>query len=114
MDISNLLTDVAPALIAAGSLLWSFSKQITKIEAKMQSLNHRIDDAKISIESNRQGRIEVFGVINETLKPKDSEMSERLARLEEKMSRNIDVPEIYTRLAKLESEIKCIDSKKDN
>lgn len=106
-SFSSLITEIAPAIIAAGGLLWSFSKQITKIEAKLQSLEHAIQDCKDGIEGNRQGRIEVFGVINNSLKPKDSEVSERLARLEEKalVKTSVDPKDVYTRIAKLESRL---------
>lgn len=110
-SFGSLLTEVAPAIIAAGSLLWSFSKQITKIEAKLQTLTHAVKDCKDGIEGNRQGRIEVFGVINNILKPKDNEVSERLARLEEKAltKASVDPKDVYTRIAKLESRLDSLE-----
>lgn len=107
-SFAQILTEIAPAIIAGGGLLWSFSKQITHIEAKLQNLEHSISDCKEGINLNRQGRIEVFGVINGTLKPKDNDMSERLARVEERQGHSINISELYTRLARLESEMSCL------
>ena len=111
MDLANVLTEIAPALVFGGGLLWNFSKQITKIDAQIQALEHRVSDCKGHIEGNRQGRIEVFGVINNTLKPKDNELSERLARVEERLNGGADLSEIYQELATLKAELKC--SKKE-
>ena len=108
-SLSSIITESAPAIIAAGGLLWSFSKQITHIEANLQALEHQIDDCKKAIEGNRQGRLEIFGVLNNSLKPKDNELSERLARVEEQVRQGITPSEVYTRLAKLESELQCKD-----
>ena len=106
MDIANILTEIAPALVFGGGLLWNFSKAITKIETQLQSLQHQVEDCKGHIEGNRKGRIEVFGVINGSLKPKDNEMSERLARVEEKLNSGANLSEIYQKLATLEAEMK--------
>ena len=99
------IMDIIPVLIASGGLLWSFSKQVTRIESELLHLRHQIDDCKAAIESNRQGRIEVFGVINGTLKPKDDSLNERLARVETKLDAGITPSEVYTRLAKIEAEL---------
>ena len=107
-NISGYFMDLVPVLVAAGGLLWNFSKQITRIEATLQSLKHQITDCKAAIESNRQGRIEVFGVINNTLKAKDNELSDRMARAETKLDQGITPSEVYTRLAKLEAELDAI------
>lgn len=107
-NISQLLMDVLPAIVAAGGLLWSFSKQITHIEAQLQALAHQVQDCKDGIEANRQGRIEVFGVINNNLKPKDEQTSERLARVETRLNEGIAPSEVYTRLAKIEAEIEVL------
>lgn len=104
-DMSTLLIDILPAIVTAGGLLWSFSKQITRIEAQLQGLEHQVKDCKDGIESNRQGRIEVFGVINNNLKPKDEVNSERLARVETRLNEGIAPSEVYTRLAKIEAEL---------
>lgn len=101
-DFTSIITEIMPALIFCGGLLWNFSKSITRIEAKLQALEHQIEDCKKAIESNRQGRLEIFGVINGTLKPKDNEMSERLAKVEVQV---VAPSEVYTRLAKIEAEI---------
>ncbi len=101
-EISSILTEIMPALIFCGGLLWNFSKSITKIEAKLQALEHQLEDCKKSIADNRQGRLEIFGVINNVLKPKDNDLSERLAKVEVKV---IAPSEVYTRLAKIEAEI---------
>lgn len=108
MDMAQFVMDVAPVLAATGGLLWNFSKKVTKIEAQMQALQHQVDDCRGLIEGNRQGRIEVFGVINNTLKTKDNEMSERLARVETVVQAGITPAEVYTRLAKIEAELKTI------
>lgn len=108
MDMAKFFLDVAPVLVATGGLLWNFSKKITAIEAQMQALQHQVEDCKRLIEGNRQGRIEVFGVINNTLKVKDNEMSERLAKVETLVSAGITPSEVYTRLAKLEAELKTL------
>jgi hypothetical protein len=108
MEIAQLVMDVAPVLAATGGLLWNFSKKVTKIEAQMQALEHQVNDCKAAIEGNRQGRIEVFGVINNVLKVKDNEMSERLAKVETIVSTGITPAEVYTRLAKIEAELKTI------
>jgi hypothetical protein len=108
MDVGQIILDIAPVLAATGGLLWKFSKQITKIEAEIQALQHQVEDCKRLIEGNRQGRIEVFGVINNTLKVKDNEISERLARVETLVSAGITPSEVYTRLAKLEAELKTL------
>lgn len=107
-NISQLLMDVLPAIVAAGGLLWSFSKQITHIEARLQSLTHQVQDCKDGIEANRQGRIEVFGVINNDLKPRDEQSSERLARVETRLNEGIAPSEVYTRLAKIEAELEVL------
>ena len=107
MDIANILTEIAPALVFGGGLLWNFSKAITRIQAQIQALEHRLQDSKTHIEGNRQGRRDVFGVINGTLKPKDNELSERLARVEERLNGGADLSEIYQKLATLEAEMKC-------
>lgn len=107
-NISTLLMDILPAIVAAGGLLWNFSKQITRIEAQLQALEHQVRDCKESIEANRQGRIEVFGVINNTLKPRDEQTSERLARVETRLDQGIAPSEVYTRLAKIEAELDVI------
>jgi ribosomal protein S16 len=104
-NLSTVLMDILPAIVAAGGLLWSFSKQITRIEAQLQTLEHQVRDCKDSIESNRQGRIEVFGVINNSLKPRDEQASERLARVETRLNEGIAPSEVYTRLAKIEAEL---------
>jgi hypothetical protein len=104
-SISTLLMDILPAIVAAGGLLWNFSKQITRIEAQLQALEHQVRDCKDSIEGNRQGRIEVFGVINNDLKPRHEIASERLARVETRLNEGIAPSEVYTRLAKIEAEI---------
>lgn len=105
------IMDIIPVLIASGGLLWSFSKQITRIESELLHLRHQIDDCKAAIESNRQGRIEVFGVINGTLKPKDDALNERLARVETKIDAGITPSEVYTRLAKIEAELDARSAK---
>jgi len=107
-NISQLLMDVLPAIVAAGGLLWSFSKQITHIEARLQALTHQVQDCKDGIEANRQGRIEVFGVINNDLKPRDEQSSERLARVETRLNEGIAPSEVYTRLAKIEAELEVL------
>jgi len=107
MNFSSVLTEIAPIMITAGGLLWSFSKQITRIEADLQALQHQVDDCKGHIEGNRQGRIEVFRVINQNLKVKDTELSERLARAETIISHGVD-KETLTRLAHIEAEIKTL------
>jgi hypothetical protein len=101
-EFTSILAEIMPALIFCGGLLWNFSKSITKIEAKLQALEHQLDDCKKGIEGNRQGRLEIFGVINGTLKPKDNQLSERLAKVEVRV---IAPSEVYTRLAKIEAEI---------
>lgn len=111
-SLSKILTEVMPVLAVAGGLLWNFSKQITKIEAQLQGLEHQVDDCKKAIEGNRQGRVEIFGVLNNSLKPKDNELSERLARVEEQARQGITPSEVYTRLAKLESELSCLEKPK--
>mgnify|MGYP003628778314 CR=1 FL=1 len=93
MDYANILTEIAPILATAGGLLWSFSKKV-----------HQIEDMKNHIEGNRQGRIEVFGVINNLLKVKDNELSERLARVETIIEKGIDKDTIQ-RLATIEAEL---------
>lgn len=103
--IAGFVQEVMPALVAAAGLLWSFSKQVTQIEAKLQALQHQLDDCKALIEGNRQGRIEVYGIINNSLKPRDTEISERLARVETTIKTGITPSEVYTRLAKIEAEI---------
>lgn len=108
-SLSNIVTEIMPALAAAGGLLWNFSKQITKIEAQLQALQHQVEDCKSHIEANRQGRVEVFGVLNNTLKPKDNELSERLARVEEQVRQGMTPAEVYSRLAKLEAELTCME-----
>lgn len=108
MDMAQFVMDVAPVLAATGGLLWNFSKKVTKIETEMQALQHQVDDCKRLIEGNRQGRIEVFGVINNTLKVKDNELSERLARVETVVDGGITPAEVYTRLAKIEAELKTL------
>lgn len=107
-EISAHVMDIIPVLVASGGLLWNFSKQITKIEAELQAVKHQVDDCKAAIEGNRQGRIEVFGVINNHLKPKDNELNERLARVETKLDAGITPSEVYTRLAKIEAEIEAL------
>jgi uncharacterized protein YqgV (UPF0045/DUF77 family) len=104
-NFSAYIMDIVPVLLAAGGLLWKFSKQITQIEAQLQALLHQVEDCKKAIEGNRQGRIEVFGVINNSLKVKDNEMSERLAKVETKIDDGITPSEVYSRLAKIEAEI---------
>jgi len=101
-EFTSILTEIMPALIFCGGLLWNFSKSITKIEAKLQAVEHQVEDCKKAIEGNRQGRLEIFGVINGTLKPKDNELSERLAKVEVQV---VAPSEVYTRLAKIEAEI---------
>ena len=104
MDYANILTEIAPILATAGGLLWSFSKKVTRIEAQLAALHHQITDMKNHIEGNRQGRIEVFGVINNLLKVKDNELSERLARVETIIDKGIDKDTIQ-RLATIEAEL---------
>lgn len=104
-SITSFIAEIAPVLVTAGGLLWSFSKQITRIEAELQALQHQMQDCKTSIEQNRQGRIEIFGVINSALKPKDNEVDVRLARVEETIKNGISPAEVYTRLAKIEAEL---------
>jgi hypothetical protein len=106
--VATFMLDVLPAVVAAGGLLWSFSKQITRIEAQLQALEHKVQDCKDSIESNRQGRIDVFGVINNDLKPRHESANERLARVETRLNEGIAPSEVYTRLAKIEAEIEVI------
>ena len=106
-DFTNIIQEIMPALVAGAGLLWSFSKQVTQIEAKLQALQHQLDDCKKLIEGNRQGRIEVFGVINGSLKPRDTEISERLARVETTIETGITPSEVYTRLAKIEAELEA-------
>ena len=91
--------------LSLGVWLWTVSKQVTQIEAKLQALQHQLDDCKALIEGNRQGRIEVYGIINNSLKPRDTEISERLARVETTIKTGITPSEVYTRLAKIEAEI---------
>jgi len=110
-SITSILTEVLPALLAGGGLLWNFSKEITRIQAQLQALRHQVDDCKNHIESNRHGRIDVFGVINSSLKPQIQNASERIARLEERVSGGVDSKEIYSRLARLEAELSCIEEK---
>lgn len=110
-SISSILTEILPAVLAAGGLLWNFSKEITKIQAQLQALNHQLQDCKGHIESNRQGRIEVFNVINNVLKPIDQASSERIARLEERFQSTVDSKEIYSTLARLEAQLQCIEEK---
>ena len=105
MEFSQLIMDILPVLAATGGLLWNFSKKVTKIETQIQALQHQIEDCKAAIEGNRQGRIEVFGVINNTLKIKDNDLSERLARVETVVDGGITPAEVYTRLAKIEAEL---------
>ena len=107
-NITTFMLDVLPAVVAAGGLLWSFSKQITRIEAQLQALEHKVKDCRDSIEANRQGRIEVFGVINNNLKPRHEAANERLARVETRLNEGIAPSEVYTRLAKIEAEIEVI------
>jgi len=104
MDYANILTEIAPILATAGGLLWSFSKKVTRIEAQLAALQHQLQDMKNHIEGNRQGRIEVFGVINNLLKVKDNELSERLARVETIIEKGIDKDTIR-RLATIEAEL---------
>ena len=104
MDYANIVTEIAPILATAGGLLWSFSKKVTRIEAQLAALHHQITDMKNHIEGNRQGRIEVFGVINNLLKVKDNELSERLARVETIIEKGIDKDTIQ-RLATIEAEL---------
>ena len=104
MDYANILTEIAPILATAGGLLWSFSKKVTRIEAQLAALHHQITDMKNHIEGNRQGRIEVFGVINNLLKVKDNELSERLARVETIIEKGIDKDTIR-RVATIEAEL---------
>ena len=106
-SVSTLLMDILPAIVAAGGLLWNFSKQITRIEAQLQALTHQVQDCKDSNEANRQGRIEVFGVINNDLKPRHEIASERLARVETRLNEGIAPSEVYTRLAKIEAELEA-------
>ena len=106
--IASLFMEVMPAVVAACGLLWNFSKKVTKIEAQLQAMEHQIEDCKHLIEGNRQGRIEVFGVINGALKPKDADLSERMARVETVIQAGITPSEVYTRLAKLEAEIETL------
>lgn len=108
MNVSQLLMDILPAIVAAGGLLWNFSKQITRIEAQLQALEHQVRDCKDNIEANRQGRIEVFGVINNNLKPRHEAASERLARVETRLNEGIAAGEVYTRLAKIEAELEIL------
>ncbi|MAF79891.1 hypothetical protein CL629_02300 [bacterium] len=103
----SILQEVMPAIIGCAGLLWSFSKKVTQIEAQLQALQHQITDCKKLIEGNRQGRIEVFGVINNSLKPRDVEISERLARVETTLEAGITPSEVYTRLAKIEAELEA-------
>lgn len=107
-SFATQIMDIIPVLLASGGLLWSFSKQITKIEAELQNLKHQVEDCKSAIEGNRQGRIEVFGVINNTLKPTDNALNERLARVETKLDTGITPSEVYTRLAKIEAELDAL------
>ena len=107
-SFATQIMDIIPVLLASGGLLWSFSKQITKIEAELQNLKHQVKDCKSAIEGNRQGRIEVFGVINNTLKPTDNALNERLARVETKLDTGITPSEVYTRLAKIEAELDAL------
>ena len=104
MDYANILTEIAPILATAGGLLWSFSKKVTRIEAQLAALQHQLQDMKNHIEGNRQGRIEVFGVINNLLKVKDNELSERLARVETIIEKGIDKDTIR-RVATIEAEL---------
>ncbi len=104
MDYANILTEIAPILATAGGLLWSFSKKVTRIEAQLAALQQQVEDMKNHIEGNRQGRIEVFGVINNLLKVKDNELSERLARVETIIEKGIDKDTIQ-RLATIEAEL---------
>ena len=110
-SITSILTEILPALLAGGGLLWNFSKEITRIQAQLQALRHQIEDCKGHIESNRQGRIDVFGVINTSLKPQIQGASERIARLEERVRGGVDSKEIYSRLARLEAELNCLEEK---
>ena len=107
-SFATQIMDIIPVLLASGGLLWSFSKQITKIEAELQNLKHQVEDCKSAIEGNRQGRIEVFGVINNTLNPTDNALKERLARVETKLDTGITPSEVYTRLAKIEAELDAL------
>jgi len=107
-SVSTYFMDIVPVLLTAGGLLWKFSKQVTHIEAEIQAIRHQIEDCKKAIEGNRQGRIEVFGVINNVLKVKDNELSERLAKVETKIDDGITPSEVYTRLAKIEAEIETL------
>ena len=79
--IASLFMEVMPAVVAACGLLWNFSKKVTKIEAQLQAMEHQIEDCKHLIEGNRQGRIEVFGVINGALKPKDADLLGGISRV---------------------------------
>lgn len=106
--LSAHIMDIIPVLLASGGLLWNFSKQITKIEAELQALKHQVDDCKAAIEGNRQGRVEVFGVINNVLKPSDNALNERMARVETKIDTGITPSEVYTRLAKIEAELDAL------
>lgn len=110
-SISSILTEILPAVLAAGGLLWNFSKEITKIQAQIQALEHQINDCKGHIESNRQGRIEVFHVINNSVKPSIQTTSESVARLEERLHSRVDPKEIYSTLARLEAQLACIEEK---
>lgn len=101
-EFTSIIQEIMPALIFCGGLLWNFSKSITKIEAKLQALEHNVVDCKTAIEQNRLGRVEVYGIINGVLKPKDNELSERLAKVEVQV---VAPSEVYTRLAKIEAEL---------
>ena len=105
MSFNQLLSELVPILIATGSLLWSFSRQVTRIEAKLQALELQSAEQSKHIETNRQGRTEIFGVINSTLKPRDQEIAERLARVEEKLNTSNFPVELYSRIAQIEAQI---------
>ena len=100
--LTTVLAQFGPIIATAGGLLWSFSRQITRIEAELQSLRHQLEDCKKGNEDNRQGRLEVFGVLNGVMKPKDNELSERLARVETLQS-IMSPSDMIERLAKIEA-----------
>jgi hypothetical protein len=102
MDLTNIIMTITPALLSAGGLLWSFSRQITRIEAELLTLRHLERELSAKCETNRVGRGEVYGVLNNDLKPSISSISERVARLEERAKNRIDSHAVVERLARLE------------
>lgn len=109
MSFENLLSDLVPILIATGTMLWGFSRQVTRIEGRIQALELQSGEQSKHIETNRTGRAEIFGVINTTLKPRDQELAERLARVEEKLNTQNFPVELYSRIAQIEASIQKND-----